>query len=46
MATARAFGELEDLNVNLERQVEERTRELAIANSDLRASLDRAARRR
>lgn len=41
MATARAFGELEDLNVNLERQVEERTRELAVANSDLRASLDR-----
>lgn len=39
MATAQAFDRLEDLNVNLERQVEERTAELAVANTGLRESL-------
>ena len=38
-ATASAFGELEELNAGLERQVAERTRELAVTNSELNHSL-------
>lgn len=41
LATARAFGELEELNRGLEQQVELRTSELAEANEGLRASLAR-----
>lgn len=41
LATARAFGDLEDLNHGLEEQVELRTAELGEANAGLRESLAR-----
>jgi len=41
LATARAFGDLASLNASLERQVDERTRELAQANGELNESVDR-----
>lgn len=44
MATARAFGDLERLNADLERQVEGRTRELGIANRELEGSVARLRR--
>jgi signal transduction histidine kinase len=44
MATARAFGDLERLNADLERQVEGRTRELGVANRELEGSVARLRR--
>jgi signal transduction histidine kinase len=41
LTTVRTFGELERLNADLERQVESRTRELAVANGELEGTVAR-----